>query len=53
MKNYTVVIWDKAVYEIEAENAECAELQAQEWFNERKPNITISEITEKECNEEG
>lgn len=46
MKNYTVQIWDRAIYEVDAENAECAELQAQEWFNERKPNITTNESTE-------
>lgn len=50
MKNYIVAIWDRATYEVEAENAECAELQAQEWFNERKPNISISEdIENNEC----
>lgn len=46
MKNYTVEIWDRAIYEVDAETSEYAELQAQEWFAERKPNITISEGTE-------
>ena len=46
MKNYTIAIWDRAFYEVEAEDAKNAKFQAQEWFNERKPNITICENSE-------
>ena len=44
MAKWNVEIKDVAAYFVEAETAEEAALQAHEWWIERNPEITVTEI---------